>query len=276
MEQFFLSISKFIDKLGIKLPKNEETKLNNTDTILLFLLTVVSFGVHFWIIQYPDHVIFDEVHFGNFTNWYTKSKFFFDIHPPLGKMIMFLLANLSEYDGEIEFAGTYGHPYSTESYLCIRLVPPFFGALCVPLIYLCVRFASFSSSAAVASSVIILFDTSMVCEHRFILSDGMLHFFSALHLCILSYSLSIKRYTNKFRIWTIISGLSLGAACTCKNTAWGLMALNAFIHIVELYLEYREINLGYIIELMIRGFTLLGCVLLVYIGSFCVHFVLLK
>ena len=266
---------KIIEKLGIQEPPLEETKFNNTDTVLLFFLTVISFGIHFWMIQYPDYVIFDEVHFGNFTNWYTRSQFFFDIHPPLGKMIMFALANFSEYDGNIEFGGDYGHPYDDESYLCIRLVPPFFGALCVPLIYLCVRFASFSQSAAVAASTIILFDTSMVCEHRFILSDGMLHFFASLHLCILSYQLSIKRNTTKFYVWTIISGLSLGAACTCKNTAWGLCALNAFIHIAELFLQYKEFSYDYFYELCIRGFTLLGCALFVYIGSFCVHFILL-
>lgn len=270
-----IDLSKYIKKLNLKLPPVMETKLDNTDTVFIFLISVISFGIHFWIIQHPSHVIFDEVHFGNFTNWYTKSTFFFDIHPPLGKMIMFLLANLSEYDGNIEFDGEYGHPYEDESYLCIRLVPPFFSAMCVPLLYMCVRFASFSHCAALSTAVIIMFDTSMVSEHRFILSDGMLHFFCALHLCVLSYSLSIKRYTTKFRIWQVIAGITLGAACSCKNTAWGLMALNGFIHIAELIIEYEGISPEMVTELFIRGVTLAGLTLFVYIAAFAVHFVLL-
>lgn len=266
---------KYVNKfLNLKLPPVEEVKLNNTDVFIMFFLCILSYGIHFWQIQFPAHVIFDEVHFGNFTNWYSRSEFFFDIHPPLGKMIMFWLSNLSEYPAEIEFGGEYGHPYPDETYLCIRIVPPLFSAMCVPLLYLTVRFASFGQCGAIAAACIIMFDTSMTCEHRFILSDGMLHFFCALHLCVLSYSLSVKRYTTKFRIWQVLAGITLGAACSCKNTAWGLTALNGIIHFVELFLEHKDINDKLIYELVIRGFTLGGLAFATYMTAFSIHFVL--
>ena len=162
----------------------KSVRLNWLDVVFLAIISILSIWRRVWIIHWPNSTVFDEVHFGNFTNWYTQSQFFFDIHPPLGKMVMFLMANLSEYDGNVEYGGDYGHPYDSESYLCVRIVPPIFSALCVPLLYLCVRFASFGHCAALSTATIILFDTSMICEHRFILSDGMLHFFTALHLLI--------------------------------------------------------------------------------------------
>ena len=251
-------------------------KFDTIDTFLVFAFTVVSFWTHFWIIQFPEHVVFDEVHFGNFTNWYTKSRFFFDIHPPLGKLIMFMFANLSEYDGEIEFNNDAdGKAYENGTYIPLRITPAFFGAMCSPMVYLTVRFASFSKCAAFAAASLVCFDTSLLSEHRFILSDGMLHFFTCLHLLILFYGLSLKRGTFEFWFWQVLTGLSLGAACSCKNTAWGLCALNGLVHFIELWFQYWSLSPHFIAELMSRGVVLAGCALTVYFVSFIIHFALL-
>jgi len=260
-------------KITLNTPK--EVKLDQIDFILVFFISIVSFCVHLWCIQHPAHVIFDEVHFGNFTNWYTKSEFFFDIHPPLGKIIMFLFANFSEYDGQIEFGGEYGHTYPDETYVPLRITPAFFSSLCPTLLYFAVRFCGFSRCAGLATASIVLFDTSILCEHRFILSDGMLHFFSALHICIMAYGLSLPRDSQRFFVWQILTGLSLGAACSCKNTAWGLIALNGIIHVVEVFLTELALNESFFINVFIRGFTLAVPTGVVYIASFCVHFALL-
>jgi dolichyl-phosphate-mannose--protein O-mannosyl transferase len=248
---------------------------STADTFLIFLFAMVSFWIHFWTIQRPADVVFDEVHFGNFTNWYTRSEFFFDIHPPLGKLIMFLFANLSEYDGTIKFAGDNIRSYNTTEYIPLRITPAFFSAMCPALLYFCVRYASFGKCAAFAAAALACFDTSLLTEHRFILSDGLLHFFACLHLFILSFTLSIPRNTFRFQLWLILTGAALGAACSCKNTAWGLIALNAAIQFGELFVLHGAITPDLIRELTSRGFSLGIPAVSVYLFSFCVHFALL-
>ena len=44
-------------------------------------------------------VVFDEYHFGKFVNGYITGEYFFDIHPPLGKLLLCLVAWMGGYDG---------------------------------------------------------------------------------------------------------------------------------------------------------------------------------
>jgi dolichyl-phosphate-mannose-protein mannosyltransferase len=50
----------------------------------------------------PGGVVFDESHFGGFTEHYLQGKYFFDIHPPLAKLTIALYAHLM---GECENCG---------------------------------------------------------------------------------------------------------------------------------------------------------------------------
>lgn len=269
------------------------SKLTSFDAFALIILGSIGFIIRFWVIHHPDGPAFDEVHFGNFTNWYTMSQFYFDIHPVLAKLMMFYAANLSEYNGLIRFHSI-GH-YADQSYIQLRLTPAFFSALCCPLVYLAVRFSGFGCLAGITSSILLICDTSLGTEGRFILSDGILHFFCCLHLAIVSYTFSIynsKNYQNiqnssnkshqkikisrnKFNFYHFLNGLSLGAACSCKNTAWGLMAFDAYIYIIEFMPLINFGFLDYLFDVFIYGMTLFFLVLFVYISTFIIHFIIL-
>ena len=250
------------------------TEFSNADSLNIFLITIVAFAIRLWLVYHPDGPVFDEVHFGNFTNWYTLSQFYFDIHPPLGKLIMFLFANLSEYDGTIPFHNCPNRQYQNIDYIQLRITPAIFSALCAPLAYLSVRFSGFSATAAVTASVLVVCDTSLATEGRFILSDGLLHFFAMLHIAILTYTVSLPRGSS-FIVWHILNGLSLGAACSCKNTAWGLMVLDAFLYFWYFVPVIKLSWLDYMFELLVFGGTLATLMVLVYVWSFSVHFMIL-
>jgi dolichyl-phosphate-mannose--protein O-mannosyl transferase len=253
-------------------PRKSRVTLNRNDAFLLFTITILAFWTRFWRLGHPWAIVFDEVHFGGFTNSYIKSEFFFDIHPPLGKLIMFLFAKLSEYDASVVFEGPAAHGRVNESYVALRLTPCFFSALCMPLVYLTVRFEGFSSTAAFVSAFLAGCDSSLLTEGRFILSDGMLHFFSCLFLAFYSYTRSMENSSGFRVVCEIVSGMLLGAACSCKNTAWGLMPYAGFVEIVEIFEGSWIWNFRVYPSIVIRGVLLLVPTVAVYFLSFFVHF----
>jgi len=54
---------------------------------LLAGLLVLSALLHFAWFTYPMTVVLDEVHYGRFAMAAMRHEFFFDIHPPLGKLL---------------------------------------------------------------------------------------------------------------------------------------------------------------------------------------------
>ena len=104
----------------------QSESLDNIDVFYLFILTSISFIIRYWRISLPDSIVFDEVYFGNFTNYYIQSRFYHDIHPPLAKLIMFYFAKLSDYDGQMSFQHN-KNGYPQPDYVQLRIIPATFS-----------------------------------------------------------------------------------------------------------------------------------------------------
>lgn len=255
----------------LKIPLQRKEKFTTIDAMLSLFLSSFSLFIHIWMIQNPDEVTFDEVHFGNFSNSYTKSEYFFDVHPPVGKLAMFLISNFSQYDGQIDFEKYYGKQYPTPDFILLRITPTVFASFCSPLIYLAMRYSSFSCSASFVSAFLIACDTSFLTEHRFILSDGMLHFFTCLFIAYYAYFSSLSFRDPQLFLKKILAGVLLGLPCSCKNTAWGLMIYTGFIEITRILQLYPTFD-GYLIDAIVtRGTTFFGIVIGVHLLSFAIH-----
>ncbi|XP_032477470.1 protein O-mannosyl-transferase 2 isoform X3 [Phocoena sinus] len=86
---------------------------------LLALVTLMSFATRFHRLDQPPHICWDETHFGKMGSYYINRTFFFDVHPPLGKMLIGLAGHLSGYDGTFLFQKP-GDEYEHHSYLGMR------------------------------------------------------------------------------------------------------------------------------------------------------------
>ncbi|KAJ3214338.1 Protein O-mannosyltransferase 2 [Dinochytrium kinnereticum] len=121
-------------------------------SVILVALTAISLWTRLYRIGLSDFVVWDEAHFGQvfnlFASYYIKREFYFDVHPPLGKMLLGLSGLFVGYNGTFEFES--GAKYPAElNYTGMRVFSALFGALMVPVAYVTGLELRFSSSATI-------------------------------------------------------------------------------------------------------------------------------
>lgn len=104
----------------------------NLEHVPPIIYTLLSCWTRFHKIGHSGVVVWDEAHFGKFGSHYLKREFYFDVHPPLGKMIVGFVGLLAGYDGHYDFKS--GGVYPAEvPYVAMRVMMAMFGVLMVPL-----------------------------------------------------------------------------------------------------------------------------------------------
>lgn len=85
--------------------------------------------------------------------------FYFDVHPPLGKMLVALGGWLAKVDGSFEFPSGTAYP-ETFDYISMRMFVAAFGTLAVPFTYLTAVQLRMSPLAAYLCAAMTLFGTT--------------------------------------------------------------------------------------------------------------------
>ncbi len=226
-----------------------------------WLLTIVALVTRLWQLHLPPAVVFDEVYFRTFAGNYLDGHYFFDIHPPLVKLILAGLANLLHIE-PAQLAG--GDPAA----VILRVVPALAGAALVPLIYIIIRQFGLGRRVATIGALLILLDNALLVESRFILMDSLLLLagFGAL-----SSYLALRRRRGWVRwLWIIVVAVLLGVLVTIKWSGLAVAGLIATIWLVDGVLKHIDWR-----RLLGEAGTVLLIVTIIYIGSFMIHFSLL-
>jgi len=126
-----------------------------------FIITIIAVILRLYYINEPAEVVFDEVHFGGFASKYLRREYFFDVHPPLGKLIIAGVGWLAGYDGGFTFRNI-GLSYAgtTAPYVTMRMVMAAFGWATIALAYSTMIEMGFGVMAAGFTSVLLLFGNS--------------------------------------------------------------------------------------------------------------------
>jgi dolichyl-phosphate-mannose-protein mannosyltransferase len=222
-------------------------------------LIAASFITRLWSLFTPNAVVFDEVYFKQFAAHYLDGHYYFDIHPPLGKLLL---------AGFAKFLGLSSGALLDGTAVGLRLLPALAGALLVPLIWGILRRLGASRPFAFLGALAILLENALLVESRFILMDSMLMLFGlgAVYL----YLVARDSHTKLRWLWLTLAALSAGAAVSIKWT--GLNAL-AIIGLIWLWDQAgRKATWAK----RVTEIAILAVVpLLLYISVFFVHFQLL-
>lgn len=218
---------------------------------LFCLLILLSFSTHFLFFGYPAEVVFDEVHFGKFIFNIYQGTAFFDIHPPLGKLLLAAPAWLSELNParlaeplsnpvrNLFLTGSngvkptcsfehIGQACPTDIFLVLRFLPGLFGFLLPILFYKLLLFLTRAKKIALIGGFLVLFENSLLVQSRFILLDMPLIFFGFLGIYLFLKSRGERvgsRGEHINNLLLFFSGLSLGASFSIKWTAFSFLAI---------------------------------------------------
>ena len=127
------------------------------------LIFVVGIFTRILRLESPNHVVFDEMHYGKYASLYLKNTFFFDSNPPLGKMMIAFAGYLAGFDGKFTF-DKIGQEYPHEVPLwALRFIPALCGSLMTPTVYLIMTELGLSYYAGGLAAFMVLFGQFGFC-----------------------------------------------------------------------------------------------------------------
>lgn len=154
-----------------------------------------------------------------FASHYLQRTYFFDVHPPFGKLLYALAGWLVGYDGSFLFENI-GDSYIANKvpYVAYRSLPALLGSLTVSIVFLIMWESGYSLPAAIAASAIVLLDNAQIGQTRLILLDATLVMFMALSiLCYIRfYKLRHEPFGRKWWKWLLMTGISMSCVISTK------------------------------------------------------------
>ncbi|KIK71186.1 glycosyltransferase family 39 protein [Collybiopsis luxurians FD-317 M1] len=252
----------------------------NMSSVPPLVYTLLACYTRFHRIGLSPTVVWDEAHFGKFASHYLKREFYFDVHPPLGKMLVGLAGLLSGYNGGFDFKS--GAEYPPEvPYVAMRVMLATFGVGMVPLGWFTAVELGMTQWAAHLVTLMVLFDVGWLCISRFILLDSMLLFFTFLAVFCLSKFHNQQPWPFSFDwwAWLAFTGISIGLVTSVKMVGLFVTALVGLYTVEDLWDKFGDLRLTAKEQAKhwaARVLCLIILPILVFMATFKIHFMILN
>lgn len=254
------------------------------------VLTAVSAFVRLYGIDRNDRVVWDEAHFGKFGSQYLRHELYFDVHPPLGKLLVGLSGYLAGYDGSFGFESGKSYPEPAKM-MMMRKFNCMFGILCTPLAYYTAVDLQFGQHAVWFVTLLVVFEMMSLTLSRFILLDSMLLFFTVSSFFGLA-RVNTFRHNNRLLTWRglpwlLYTGISIGCVCSVKWVGLFVTVLVGIYTVYDLGLRYYQTIAPadspakiswpkYLLHWLVRILCLILIPTAIYVAAFKVHFAVLN
>ncbi|XP_058459751.1 protein O-mannosyltransferase 1 [Malaya genurostris] len=240
-------------------------------SVILFL---VSFLTRFYRITHPNGVVFDEIHYGRFASLYLRNTFYFDQHPPLGKMLIAGAASAVGYGGKFEFPKIGSEYDASVPVFAFRFIPALCGSLLAPVVYGILRQIRLRQSICVIGGFLIIFDNALLTHSRFILMEPMLLLFSSVGILFVLKFLNSDPFSSRWWTFGALAATSLMAGVCVKYIGFYSYILACYIigRHVWMQLPDRSKSNSYLIVKTILTAALFFTISFgFYIGCFYIH-----
>lgn len=274
------------NKLKLNSANNSKYKDLFVQRINPLILTALSAFLRMYRLDLSNFVVWDEAHFGKFGSYYLKNEIYFDVHPPLGKLLVGLSGYLAGYDGNFSFESGETFPDNC-NYVFMRCFNCIFGVLCTPIAYKTALELGFSQWSVWLISLMVIFEMLSLTLSKFILLDSMLLFFTVLsYYCLVkihNFRVRNELLTTKGLICLFFTGLSIGCVCSVKWVGLFVTLLIGLYIVYDLLIKtYQVLSTDtlsytkYALHWVSRIVTLIIVPFALYATCFKIHFAILN
>ena len=234
----------------------------------IFIILALSLATHFIFFSYPAETVFDEVHFGKFISGYFTGEYFFDIHPPLGKLMIAGMAKISGFQPGFSFE-TIGQKFPDDNYKWLRFLPKLAGALLPVVIFLIALKLGLKEKFAFLAGLLLVFENALIVQSRLILLDSFLLLFGFLGIL---FFLKHREYQENISTkYLFLSGFFSSLAFSVKWTGF------TFLGLILIFYFWNWLKSKNKIKFALRGMVFLIVIpFLIYFSTFVIHFWLLQ
>ncbi|KAJ2792592.1 Dolichyl-phosphate-mannose--protein mannosyltransferase 1, partial [Coemansia helicoidea] len=255
--------------------------ISTNQWLALALITVLAAYVRLWRLSNPASVVFDEVHFGKFAGKYINGTYFFDVHPPLAKMMFAAAGRLAGYDGVFDFKSI-GLDYVAAGvpYVGMRLMPALLGLAMVPISYVTLAAMGHAADACALGALLVTFENALLTQSRLILLDAALIFFTGMTVMCwaLFFTQSQRPFSGRWWTYLLLTGVNMGNALSCKWVGLFLVATIGVWTLKDLWERLGDLSVSLpqlARHFAARTFALIVVPLTVYLFWFQIHFMVL-
>ena len=235
------------------------------------LLVVLGLATRLAFIWYPNEVVFDEVHFGSFLSAYYTHQYYFDIHPPLGKLLIAGWGKLFGWHASLRFDHI-GQTFGDPSYIVLRMPPGIAGGLIPAVLYRLLCTLGISRPAALLAASFVLFDNAFLAQSHFVLIDSFYLLFGFTGLWWF-----FKARNKGYRVLDVaLSCTALALSVSVKWVGLSFLGLAAIVIIADQARIVVARRPGSLRSVCANIGSLLGVPAVIYALTFGVHLAVLS